>query len=106
MADGTYYAWSPIHTGDGDKAVVIARGDKVTKASAMVDDVGFQQLIDSGAIRARKIPDMPPEFQGSIREFYLQELTEASGSGDDDDVLDASEALADAEAPPPASIEG
>jgi hypothetical protein len=69
MAD--YYAWSKIK---GEKS--FDRGAKVTKGGLGVSDEDWKALIESGAVRAKKLP-MPKDYTGSYASWLRQEIEEA-----------------------------
>lgn len=83
----TFYAWSDIRTGaptakadEPGEVKTIKRGDTVSQADAMVDDDGWRQLVESGAIRTLQVPDMPDTYQGSPIDFLKEQAAKA---GDD-----------------------
>jgi hypothetical protein len=92
MAD--LVAWSPItngkNTGTEDdpkmETTTIEPGESVTQAALGLDDDGWQQLLDSRAVRKMDYPDMPETFQGSPVEFMRHQAS-----------LAASDALAEVE---------
>ena len=91
MADATYYAWSPIRggkrTGEGDdakvEAVNVAAGETVTASKLGVSKEEFQALVDSGAVRTQKYPDLPEGYQDSPVNFMRQQALEAAGDNDE-----------------------
>jgi|SRR6185295_6136987 len=79
-------AWSPIvssknngtHKDPDLEEVTVKPGESVNKDALGVDDDGWQQLIDSGAVRSQAYPDMPETFQGSPVEFLREEMRKAA----------------------------
>jgi hypothetical protein len=85
----TYYAWSnfPIERNEaGVTTKVIAVGDKVTQNDLGVSDDEWEQLVEVGAVRTDKYPDIPDHMapaeyekaqanQGIVEEM-LMEVTE------------------------------
>lgn len=61
-----YYAWSPIHTMDK----VVEPGTVVTRT----DFPDWDQLVDSGAVKTKVYPKIPKTYQGSPRNFRLDQL--------------------------------
>ena len=84
MAKGTYYAWSTIQVGgerDKDTGALsgvktINPGDSVSAADLDTDDEGFQQYVESGAVREVEYPEGVP-VQMSVRDYARQQLQEA-----------------------------
>lgn len=80
MAAETYYAWSEVRYGTDDKGRVqsLKYGDPVTAAKLGIDadvaDAEMASLVESGAIRTEKPPEMPDTWRGSPREWYLEQL--------------------------------
>lgn len=63
MAEGTYYAWSPIVYGadvadDGtvNSQKVVNVGEQVDAGKLGVSDEEFQALVDGGSVRTREYP--------------------------------------------------
>jgi hypothetical protein len=79
MADATY-AWSDIRTTDDKGATKLIKfGEAVTAAGLGVDKENFEALIESGAVRNVKPPDLAKEgFSGSVVEFYQNKAREAA----------------------------
>lgn len=77
--DKKWYAWSEIRTADADgKAVTLKFGQRVTAEKANVDEVGFAQLIESGAVRLTKPPEVPDTWQDSPINYLLDQAKKAS----------------------------
>lgn len=79
MAD--MYAWSPILCDKGK----IDAGSKVTKSGLGVSDEDWDSMVAAGSIREKKFP-VPEGFQGSVLDFYREQLKEAqamSGIGEE-----------------------
>jgi hypothetical protein len=92
MADKTLYAWSPIDAGDKKLKV----GDEVTASALGIDKEGLEDLVDSGAVRAKKPPKLPDGWQGSMVDFLRQEAREAelaAGASIDDANLESFQAI-------------
>jgi hypothetical protein len=85
LAEATYYAWSPIlYDADNVTDASAGRpkrlevGDSVTKAKlGGVSDDDFKDLVESGAIRARKPPELPEGYNGSMVQFLQEEARKA-----------------------------
>lgn len=84
----TYYAWSPIQYGverdkDGNflKTKTLALGESVTAAKLGVDEAGMQDLIDSGAVRPYKVPELPEGYTGSILDYLVEQQENAANLG-------------------------
>lgn len=75
--NATYYAWSPIRYDtrrDESGAQILEHleipyGSKVTQESTKTTDVGWQQLIDSGAVSTIKPPKLPEGYGDSPMKF-------------------------------------
>lgn len=79
MANESWYAWSEIRGGDADGNVAILHfGEAVTADKAMVDEAGFAQLIESGAIRQVKPPEVPDTWQDSPINYLLDQAKKAA----------------------------
>lgn len=78
MADVTWYAWSPIVGGTSDEVIKVAFGEEVTKSKLMLDNVGWLQLRESGAVRTIKPPDIPETWQDSPINYYLDQAKKAA----------------------------
>jgi len=103
MAEGTYYAWSPIANGVDEKGKTeyIKLGDKVSAADLESDDAEeeFQYLIDAKAVREQPYPEdlinspVPPSdyfknllvgaAEGSLTEDQTKALSKMSIGFDD-----------------------
>jgi hypothetical protein len=79
-------AWSPI-VSSKDKGTkkepdleetTIKPGESVTQDALGLDDAGWAQLLESGAVRSMAYPDMPETFQGSPVEFLREEMRKAA----------------------------
>lgn len=68
------YAWAPIDAGEKQFKL----GDSVSASDLDVDDVEFQALVDSGAVRDYEPPKMPASHQGSILDFVREKRAEQS----------------------------
>jgi hypothetical protein len=76
----TYYAWSPIATGRDEKTWQMQYkkpGESVSASSLNVSETQFQQLVDSGAVRTAKYPDIPEEWEGSVLDWLRAQADEA-----------------------------
>jgi hypothetical protein len=72
MAD-KMYAWSPIVRDEGKPVKV---GDSVSASDLGIEDEDFQALVDAGAVRKVKYPDIDPFI--SPREARLNALAAAT----------------------------
>lgn len=103
MADNpTYYAWSLIRGGDNDNPIVVQAGEEVTRNKLGLDKDGWTQLVESGAVRTLKFPDMPDSYQDSPRNFLLEQAKKA----EDMSGLDVAMQLGDLEEVPTAENGG
>lgn len=89
MAD-TYYAWSNFKDVVADLAKPDVKtsfkpGDVVTKEKLGVDQDNWDALVESGAVRVKKYPDMG-NYEGSPREYRLEQLA-AAAKGEEFDVV-------------------
>jgi hypothetical protein len=76
MADDAFYAWAPIIVGVEDKLSTIPVGDKVTPKDLGTDSDGFQEYVNSGAVRPYPYPDMPKTANpSSPLDFMRNEIT-------------------------------
>ena len=85
---GDLIAWSPIKVGEPTKNAenpgevrTIKPGETVTKDDLGLDDEGWKQLLESGAVRDSdvvKYPDMPEAYQGSPVEFLREQARKAA----------------------------
>lgn len=78
-----YYAWSQInYAADVDKDTgsrtvkSVKHGEEVTAQKLGLNKDQFQELVDSGAVRDRKFPDLPEGYTGTPREFFLKQAKE------------------------------
>lgn len=86
MAD--LVAWSRIEYGDRNTdpnnvdpttlRQVIKPGESVTQDKLGLDDDQWNQLVTSGAVRARPYPDMPDTYQDSPVNFLMDEARRAA----------------------------
>jgi len=86
------YAWSPILAGDKSAKF----GDEVTASGLGVSKEDFEDLIASGAVRAKKPPKLPDDYQGSVVDFLREQIREAelaAGSSIDDATLESMQAI-------------
>jgi hypothetical protein len=95
MAD--MYAWNDIACDKGN----IVKGSKVTKSGLGVDDEGWEALIRGGSIRPKKFP-APPDYQGSVLDWYRDQLKEAQAMSSEEEV-EAEMSLAEISAAEPES---
>jgi len=79
-------AWSPIHSAKNNgtnkepewEAIDVKPGDPVTQDGVNVDDAGWKQLIESGAVRAQEYPNMPETWQDSPVQFLRDQARKAA----------------------------
>lgn len=68
-----FYAWTTLKTSDKD----ISPGSEVTPTKLKIDKEEFAQLVESRAIRSKPYPKMPKNYQGSPKDFRLEQLRKA-----------------------------
>lgn len=79
-------AWSPIESSKNNgthkdpdlEKIIVKPGESVSQDALGVDDAGWAQLLESGAVRSQAYPDMPETFQGSPVEFLRDEMRKAA----------------------------
>lgn len=99
MAD--LVAWAPIKSGKNKgsekepdmETINVKPGDSVSQDALGVDDEGWKQLLESGAVRKMTYPDMPETFQGSPVD-YLREKARKAAEGVLTDVETSEENIA------------
>lgn len=89
MADKSLYAWSPILAGEKSAKY----GDEVTEAKLGITKEDLKDLVDSKAVRPKKPPALPEDWQGSVIDFIRQEAREAFEGTADEAALAEMEAV-------------
>lgn len=79
--DPTYYAWSQIaHGVDPSGSLITCEpGDEVTAKSLGLDKAGFQQLVDTYAIREVPFPPLPDNYPDSPQRWWEDQLRKTDG---------------------------
>lgn len=73
----TFFAWSPIQTGDKDKDA--AFGDTVTQSGLGVSKEDFEAMIEARSIRTTKPPPVKEmRSDESVLDFYRRQAREAA----------------------------
>lgn len=64
-----YYAWTEIKAGDKSAKA----GDTVTAEKLGIDKEEFDAMVESGAVREEKFPDLPEGYTGSPSDYYKEQ---------------------------------
>ena len=91
-------AWAPIKSGKNNgtdkepdmQTISVNPGESVSQDALGVDDDGWKQLVESGAVRTMAYPDMPETYQNSPVE-YLRDQVKAAAEGSLADVQASTE---------------
>jgi hypothetical protein len=83
------YAWSPIQAGDKSAKF----GEEVSASGLGISKEDFASLVESGAVRSKKPPKLPDDWQGSVIDFIRKEAREAFEGTDDEAALEELNAI-------------